>query len=123
MIPPDPVRHLPLIDGFLRNTDLRIPILWLLGSDIPEQLILYRRMAGEGHQQGFRPEYAYPLGVRALVERDFRRAAEWFGQAAEQNPRQAGALAAYAMCRSGSPRRAAAVPGADGLATELRCWK
>jgi hypothetical protein len=65
---------------------------------------------------------ADPLAVRALAERDYAQAAKLFGQAAGQNPRQAGALAAYAMCRSGRRDRAAAVPGADLLAQDLRCW-
>jgi hypothetical protein len=122
MIPPDPVRHLQLLDGILRNTDLRIPVLWLLGSDFPEQLILARRTAGDDPRRARHPEHAYPLGVRALVERDYARAAELFSQAAKEHSRDAGALAAYSWCRVGQARRAAAVPGADRLATTLRCW-
>jgi TPR repeat protein len=81
---------------------------------------LSRRIASDGSSD--RAEYLYPLGVRALAERDYARAAGLFSRAAEQNPRQAGALAAYAMCRSGRRDRAAAVPGADLLAQDLRCW-
>ena len=114
-------QRLQLVDMFLRNTDLRIPVFWLLGSDIPEQQILSRRIASDGSSE--RPEYLYPLGVRALAERDYARAAGLFSRAAGQNPQQAGALAAYSMCRSGRRDRAAAVPGADLLARDLRCWR
>ncbi|HZC77223.1 MAG TPA: hypothetical protein VE258_05710, partial [Ktedonobacterales bacterium] len=120
-LPPASVQRLQLVDLFLRNTDLRIPIFWLLGSDIPEQQILSRRIASDGSSD--RPEYFYPLGVRALAERDYARAAGLFSRAAGQDPRQAGALAAYAMCRAGRRDRAAAVPGADLLAQDLRCWR
>ncbi len=121
-IPPNSAQRVQLVDMFLRNTDLRIPILWLLGSDIPEQQILSRRIAGDGLHSGYPAEYAYPLAVRALAERDYAQAATLFGQAAGRNPQQAGALAAYAMCRAGRRDRAAAVPGADLLAQGLRCW-
>ena len=106
-VPPASAQRLQLVDMFLRNTDLRIPIFWLLGSDIPEQQILSRRIANGG--SGDRPEYLYPLAVRALAERDYAQAGGLFSRAAGRNPQQAGALAAYAMCRSGRRDRAAAV--------------
>jgi len=121
-IPADPVKSLRDVDILLRYTDLRIPVLWLLDSDVTEQEILNRRLASDGAEHSLRPEYAYPLGVRALAERDYAQAAALFAEAAERNPRQAGALAAYALCRAGSPRRAAAVKGANFLMPELRCW-
>jgi hypothetical protein len=118
-IAPDPVGNVTHVDAILRHTDLRIPVLWLLGSDVTEQEIVNRRLAAEG----YRPEYAYPLGVRALAERDYATAGELFAEAAEREPDQAGALAAYSMCRAGLHKRAAAVKGADKLASELRCWR
>jgi spermidine synthase len=121
-IPADPVKSLRDVDTLLRHTDLRIPVLWLLDSDVTEQEIVNRRLAGDGAEHSLRPEYAYPLGVRALVERDYAQAAALFAEAAQRNPRQAGALAAYALCRAGSPRQAAAVKGANFLMPELRCW-
>jgi spermidine synthase len=121
-IPADPVKSLRDVDTLLRHTDLRIPVLWLLDSDVTEQEIVNRRLAGDGAEHSLRPEYAYPLGVRALVERDYAQAAVLFAEAAQRNPRQAGALAAYALCRAGSPRQAAAVNGANFLMPELRCW-
>jgi len=117
-IAPDPVENVPHVDAILRHTDLRIPVLWLLGSDVTEQEIVNRRLAAEG----YRPDYAYPLGVRALAERDYATAGELFAEAAERGSGQAGALAAYSMCRAGLHKRAAAVTGADKLAPELRCW-
>jgi len=116
----DPVKSMRDVDTLLRNTDLRVPVLWLLDTDTTEQGILERRLA-EG-AKGMRPEYAFALGAGALAERDYARAAVLLTQAAERNPR-AGAAAAYALCRAGAPRRAAAVRGAQQLIPELRCWK
>ncbi len=116
----DPVKSLPDVDTLLRNTDLRIPVLWLLDTDMTEQAILERRLAGGA--KAMRPEYAFALGARALAERDYARAGMLLTQAAERNSR-AGAAAAYALCRAGAPRRAAAVRGAQQLTPELRCWK
>ena len=116
----DPVKTLPQVDALLRHTDLRLPILWLLDTDMTEQAILGRRLA-EG-AEAMRPEYAFPLGAGALAERDYARASLLFARAAERNPR-AGAAAAYALCRAGAPRRAAAINGARQLSPTLRCWK
>jgi spermidine synthase len=120
MIAADPVATLGEVDRVLRETDeLQIPILWLLDSNLTEQQIVARRFTGHGGD----PQYAYPLGVGALARRDYARAAAFFVQAAERNPQQAGALAAYALCRAGAPQRARAVKGAQRLTPELRCWK
>jgi spermidine synthase len=116
----DPVKSLGDVDALLRRTDLRIPVLWLLDTDMTEQAILERRLA-EG-AKSMRPEYAFPLGARALAERDYARAGVLLAQAADINS-HAGAAAAYAFCRAGSPRRARAVKGAEQLMAELRCWK
>jgi spermidine synthase len=118
---PDPVDNLPMVDRLLRDSDLRTPILWLLGSDVTEQQILDRRLA-EGARPHDRPDYTYALGARALAERDYAQAAELFGQLAEHQSERFGALAAYTMCRAGQRKRAAAVRGAHLLAPELRCW-
>jgi hypothetical protein len=118
-IAPDPIQNVPYVDAILRNTDLRIPVLWLLGSEVTEQEIVNRRLAAEG----YRPDYAYPLGVRALAERDYAKAGKVFAELAKRGPGPAGALAAYSMCRAGLRKQAAAVTGADKLAPELRCWR
>lgn len=114
----DPIQNMPYVDAILRNSDLRIPVLWLLGSDVSEQQIVNRRLATDG----YRHDYAYPLGVRALVERDYALAAKLFGEAAKRGPGPAGALAAYSMCRAGLKKQASMVTGGEKLASELRCW-
>ena len=116
----DPVKNLRVVDTLLRDTDLRIPVLWLLDTDMIEQGILDRRLAHGA--KGMRPEYAFALGAGALTDRDYARAGVLLTQAAQRNPR-AGAAAAYALCRAGAPKRAAAVNGAQQLVPELRCWK
>ena len=114
----DVVRSMPHLDAILRNSDLRIPVLWLLGGDVTEQEIVNRRLAAEG----YRHDYAYPLGARALAERDYATAGDLFAEAAKQGPGPAGALAAYAMCLAGLHRQASAAEGAHKLAPQLRCW-
>lgn len=118
-ISPDPVKNLAYVDAILRNTDLRVPVLWLLGSDVTEQEIVNRRLAAEG----YRADYAYPLGVRALAERDYATAGKLFAESTKRGTGVAGALAAYSMCRAGLGGHAAAVTGADKLVPELRCWR
>jgi spermidine synthase len=115
----DPMGNVLQVDAVLRHSDLRIPVLWLLGSDVTEQEIVNRRLAAGGYQAA----YAYPLAVRALAERDYATAARLFAQAAELEPRPAGALGAYSLCRAGLRAQAAAVPGAQQLPRELHCWR
>jgi spermidine synthase len=115
----DPLGNLLQVDAILRHSDLRIPVLWLLGSDVTEQEIVNRRLAAGGYQAA----YAYPLAVRALAERDYATAARLFAEAAELEPRPAGALGAYSLCRAGLRAQAAAVPEAQGLPRELHCWR
>jgi hypothetical protein len=118
-IAPDPLPNVRHLDAILRHSNLRIPVLWLLGSDVTEQEIVNRRLSAEG----YRPDYALPLGVRALAERDYAKAGELFSEAAKLGPVPAGALAAYSMCRAGQRKQASAVSGADRLAPELKCWR
>ena len=117
-IPADPVERLVLLDTLLRDTRLGIPVLWTMGTDMREQEILDHRLA----EKEMRPEYAYPLGARALAQRDYRKAADLLAKAAGHDPQQAGAYAAYAACRAGLPARAAAVQGSDYLPRKMRCW-
>jgi hypothetical protein len=104
------------VDQILRNSELRIPVLWMLGSDVTEQEIVNRRLAADG----YRPDYAYALGVRSLADRDYAKATELFGEAAKLG--EIGPLLSYSMCRAGLRSQAAAIKGADELAPELRCW-
>jgi spermidine synthase len=89
----DPVANLPLLDAILRGSDLRIPVLWTLGSNVAEQEIVNRRLAADG----FRPAFARALGVRALAERDYATAARMFEQTPEVK------LAEYSKCRAKGP--------------------
>ena len=114
----DPNRNLVSVDAILRKSDLRIPALWLLGSDAREQEIVSHRLATGGH----RPDYAYALGVRSLVERDYAGATEHFVEAAALGRGDIGPLLAYTMCRAGRRGEAKAVKGGDALAPGLRCW-
>ena len=84
---PEPAR-MQVIDTLLRQTQLQIPVYWMLGSDITEQRILEKLPQ--------RPEQAYARGVRALAERDYARAAAFFSEAKNQK------LEAYAKCRAAS---------------------
>jgi len=120
----DPVKTLPSVDLLLRRTDLRVPVLWLLNTDMAELAIVDRQLAADGGAKRPLSEYAFVLGARALADREYARAAKLLTLAAERNPARAGPAAAYALCRAGaSPHRAAAVPGARQLSPELRCWK
>ena len=94
----DPVHNLPLLDAVLRQTDLRIPVLWLLGSDVTEQEIVNRRLAADGYSA----DYAYALGARALAERDYATAGKLFADAAAHGSGKADAFAAYSRCRANS---------------------
>jgi hypothetical protein len=85
----DPARNLAQVDRLLRETELRIPVLWLLDTDMVEQAIVERRRA-----RAPGGDYALPLGVRALAERRYDDAARLLGQT------QARPLAAYAACRA-----------------------
>ena len=111
-VPPDPVGALPLVDALLRNSNLRIPILWLLDSDMVELAVVERRVAAMGADKPVPVELAYPLGVRALAGRDYANAAALLALAAERDPRTAGPVAAYAVCRAGLKVQSRALPPA-----------
>lgn len=118
-VAPDPNANLATVDAILRHTELRTPVLWLLGSDAREQEIVDLRLAKDGH----RPDYAYALGVRALAARDYREAAARFAEAAALKRGNIGPLLAYTLCRAGLPEKARAIDGAYALPPELRCWR
>ena len=58
-----------LLAGVLENTTLETPVHWLLGSNQQRQENLELALA-----DGYRPEYAYELAVRALGARDYQQA-------------------------------------------------
>jgi hypothetical protein len=90
-IPRDVSKALPHIDRVLRDTDLRVPILWMLDTDRVELGIVERALQTGGYQ----PQYAPVLGARALAERDYSTAAKYFA-----NVPSARVIAQYAACRA-----------------------
>jgi hypothetical protein len=118
-LPAEPAQRLELLDALLRHTRLSIPVLWILGSDVTEQEIVARQVtAGGAHK----PAHSYALGALALSSGDYRGAAALLAEAAEQDPKRVGGLAAYAACRAGLRREARAARGAELLPPALRCW-
>lgn len=90
-IPRDITQALPHIDRVLRETDLRVPVLWMLNTDMVEAAIVARAVQAGGE----RPQYAYVLGAEALAERDYAKAAKYFA-----NVPQAHVISQYAGCRA-----------------------
>jgi predicted membrane-bound spermidine synthase len=120
-LPREPEQRLILLDSLLRQTRLSTPVLWLLDTDMVEQGIIDRARVASGGEPA--AEHAYPLGALRLARGDYAGAAKLLAQAAEQDPRRAGAVAAYAACRAGQAGRARAVKGAERLPPALRCWQ
>src|SRR5258708_8821043 len=52
----DPIKNMPNLDAILRYTELRIPVLWLPGSDVPDPETVNRRPAANRHP----PNSPYP---------------------------------------------------------------
>jgi spermidine synthase len=119
-LPAEPAKRVELIDQLLRRTRLTIPVVWLLDTDMVERDIAERQVAAArgAHQ----PAHSYVLGAWALAGGQYDQAARFLAVAAEQDPKRAGAVAAYAACRAGQRARAQAVKGADLLPPALRCW-
>jgi spermidine synthase len=111
-----------LVNTVLNESDLRVPVLWVLDTDVPEQQAFARRLREAGPQVLQRPDYAYMGAVGALADRKFAEAGRLFTVVAKSTPQHGGAPAAYAWCRAGQPKRAAEVPGAEKLPPKLRCW-
>ncbi|HYL22921.1 MAG TPA: hypothetical protein VEV21_00870 [Burkholderiales bacterium] len=120
-LPASPAARLEHVDNFLRQTRLVTPVLWLLDTDMTELAIVERQRSAAGGKHS--PEHAYPLGVAALASGDYADAAALLGEAAQRDPKRAGAIAAYAACRAGLNAQARTVEAADALPPALRCWK
>ena len=71
-----PLRQIEHLHWLLTETPLRTLPLWMLGSDETKQAI------GEAGDEGSSAT-AYARGLRALVSRDYRRAAAYLGEAEE----------------------------------------
>lgn len=118
-LPADQAVRLEYADSLLRQTKLVTPVLWLLDTDMTD-LAIIERAAADGKS---RPEYAYPLGVAALVSGNSANAGALLTEAAQRDAKHAGPVAAYAACRAGLKTRARTIKGAEALPPALRCWK
>ena len=93
----NPLRYIEELHALLTETALlRLP-LWELGSNDVVQRIAYDRNDGTGNAE-------YMLGVRALVERNYRDAAAYFAEAERRGLRGATTrpLRAYALSLDGN---------------------
>jgi spermidine synthase len=92
----NPLRHVEELHALLTDTALRRLPLWELGSNDVVQ-----RIANAGNDGTGRVEYM--LGVRTLVVRNYRAAAEYFAEAERRGLRLATTrpLRAYALCLAG----------------------
>jgi predicted membrane-bound spermidine synthase len=88
---PPSVRGLAELDAVLTGSSLRTLALWFLGTTVEEQLALAERAArGERHEE--------LLGLGALADRDYERAAESFARAGGSANT---CRRAYALARAG----------------------
>jgi hypothetical protein len=114
-----PLRHIEELHALLTQTPLRRLPLWGLGSNDVVQRIANAGDDGTGQVE-------YMLGVRALVARNYRAAAEYFAAAERRGLRAATTrpLMAYALSLAGNPAAARELaPGAEGLgADEQHFW-
>lgn len=104
----------------LRDTDLRSPVLWFLGSDEDKEQIL----RGQEDPQLPPGELAWRRGVGALASRDYARAADRFAEALQAAPGDGMLewLRVTSLCLAGGepgagnrcpPERAAGAPAAS----------
>ncbi|MDX1497475.1 MAG: hypothetical protein R3352_07965, partial [Salinisphaeraceae bacterium] len=111
--------RLRIIDGVLQSTALRIPVFWLLDSGIREQNIIDERL----QETGYRSEYAWHLGVRALAERQYGLAGQMFTDYLAEAPGRALPLAVYSLCRNGQIDDAKALTQQHpDIRIGLSCW-
>jgi predicted membrane-bound spermidine synthase len=114
----NPLRHIEELHALLTETDLRRLPLWALGSNDVVQ-----RIASDGDDGTGSVDYM--LGVRALVARDNRAAADYFAAAERRGLRTISTrpLLAYALWRSGDPGAARRlVPAAGSLSDDERIF-
>jgi spermidine synthase len=111
-----PLRHIEELHALLTETALRRLPLWELGSNDAVQRIANTAEDGTGR-------VSYMLGVRTLVARNYRAAAEYFADAERRGLQTAATrpLLAYALCLAGdldAARRVA--PTADSVSGDER---
>jgi len=96
--------NLETVHQLLTRSDLRSPVLWLLGSDWDVQRILDT----ETPEERTIPEQEFQLGIRLISERQYAAAVEPLRRAEENPDRRETAfrLRVYALCLSGQIARA-----------------
>ncbi len=117
---PGTLQALQVLEPVLEASPLRVPVLWLLDSDLDRLRIV-------DQSRSISPEATWHRAASAVVQRDYAAAAEllesippgegsWFRQAA----------AVYVLCRAERPEAAqavaAAMVAADGQPSPYRCW-
>jgi spermidine synthase len=100
-----PDTGLPDLAALLRESSLRAPVYWMLGSSAPAQEIA-RRVASRGVRD---PLLEDLLGVEAMADRDYRRAEEHFAraQAGSHDADRMLRLRVFALCLAGEREGAA----------------
>ncbi|HUK56538.1 MAG TPA: spermidine synthase [Nitrospiria bacterium] len=92
------------VHRLLTGSDLKTPVLWLLGSDSDVQRIVARA----GPEEVLPPALEFHIGIRLISERQYAAAVEALGRT-EQVPEfqeLAFRLRIYALCMSGRTRQA-----------------
>lgn len=116
---PGTVQALQVLEPVLEASSLRVPVLWLLDSDLDRLRIV-------DQSRSITPEATWHRAASAMVQRDYAAAADlldgiprgeggWFRQAAT----------VYVYCKAGrteAAREAAAAMPADGDPALYRCW-
>jgi len=119
-----PLGDMNALDEVLTRTELRTLPMWLLGSAQQQQRIVDRRVR-EGRSDAV---IDYHLGIRAMAERNYDSAAEYFRAAQQQRPDdvQVALRHIYALCLAGRTDAAHAVadnfPARDRLAGVRAFW-
>lgn len=110
-----------LVADMLRNSELEMPIYWLLGSDYKAQKISATYIG----QSNVPPDAAYHLAVRALAERKYATAGELFELQQTLGTDVTPELTILSYCYAGQPEQAKKVKNrAFGSRESLNsCWE
>ncbi len=117
-VPPDAIANLPLVHRILNTTTLKTPVFWLMGSDMAEQ-----RLIDELLPNGYKPDFAYPLGIRALTENNLPAATSLFTEALQMGDSRALGAAVYSLCRQGEIDAAKQLALQGNVRLSFICWK
>ncbi len=117
-LPPDPLARLPLVNELLQSARYQTPVYWLLGSGMAEQRLIDQLL----EKQGYRSEFAYDLGVRALVQENFGAAASLFREALSNGETRALGPAIYSLCRNNMALSARTLARKQNKHLPIKCW-